>query len=60
MMVATAGWLSVLLMIANVEPSIDLMMNAVVPGDVRLLLGLMASQSPFLMSIIWVLMVKVS
>ena len=60
MMVATACWLNVLSMIANVRPSVDLVMDAVVPGDVRLLLGLMGSQSPFLISIIWVLMAQVS
>ena len=47
-------------MIANVELSVDLMMDAVVPKDVRLSLGLMASQNPSLISIIWVLMAQVS
>ena len=59
-MVATACWLSVLSMIANVRLSIDLMVDAMVPTDVRLLSGSMASQSTFLMSTIWVLMAQVS
>ena len=59
-MVATACWLSVLSMIANVRLSIDLMVDAMIPRDVRLLLGSMASQSTFLMSIIWALMAQVS
>ena len=58
MMVATAHWLSVLSMIANVGPLVDLVVDAVVPVrfllglTVRLLLSLMAFQSPSLMSII--------
>ena len=58
-MVATACWLSVLSMIANVGLSVDLVMDAMVPGYVRLLSGLMASQSPSLMSTIWVLISQV-
>ena len=59
MMVATACWLSVLLMIANVELLVDLVVDAVVSEDMRLLLGLMAFQSLSLMSTIWVLMAQV-
>ena len=51
-MVATACWLSVLSMNANVKPLVDLVVEAVVPGNVRLLLGLMASQSLSLMNTI--------
>ena len=59
MMIATACWLSVLLTIANVRPLVDLVVDAVVPGDVRSLLSFMAFQSLSLMSIIWVLMAQV-
>ena len=60
MMVVTACWLSVLSIIANIGPLVVLVVDAVVPGDLRLLLCLMASQRLSLMSIIWVLMTQVS
>ena len=59
MMVATACWLSVLSIVANIGPLVDLVVNIVVPGDVKLLLCLMASQKLSQMSIIWVLMAQV-
>ena len=44
-------------MIANVGLSVYLMVDLLVLRDVRLLLGSMASQSPSLISTIWVLRV---
>ena len=41
-MVVTVHWLSVLSIIADVRLLVDLVVDAVVPRDVRLLLGLMA------------------
>ena len=60
MIVATACWLSFLSITTNVRPLVDLVVDFVVPGDVKLLLGLMASQSPSLMSIIWVLLAQIT
>ena len=45
-------------MIANVRLLVDLVVDVAVPGDVRLLLGLMAPQSSSLMSTIWVLIAQ--
>ena len=59
-MVATVRWLNVLSIITNVEPFVDLVVDAVVSRNVRLLLGLIASQGSSLMSTIWVLMTQVS